>query len=75
MHFDTLGLSGPVVTSNAPIVQDLSVDSIVAALEAASAIRSNIYDADGVIVVPVVFAVKRQLRTHAGWAPPASEPP
>ena len=58
LRFETIGISGKLTSSLIPLPSEISFDSISAALQAAAAIKSNLYDVDQVRIVPQVFAFK-----------------
>lgn len=62
LRFETIGLSGKIVTTLVPIPSQISAESIQKAMEAAASIKANIYnsvnDDDDVFVEPQVFARK-----------------
>jgi hypothetical protein len=57
LSFETIGISGPLITPLIPVPTSLSTESIQAALQSAAAIKANIYDEE-TSIVPQVFARK-----------------
>jgi hypothetical protein len=58
LRFETIGISGPQVSSLIPLPSEISVESIQMAMQAAAAIKSNLYDEDNVRIYPQVFGEK-----------------
>ncbi|MEM6294349.1 MAG: hypothetical protein AAGA54_23950 [Myxococcota bacterium] len=73
LRFETIGLSGKMVTTLVPIPSQISAESIQKAMEAAASIKANIYNATAkgldVFVEPQVFAEK------CAEVPPGIDPP
>jgi hypothetical protein len=58
LRFETIGIGGKAISTLIPLPTEISVESIQLALQAAAAIKSNIYDEEDVSVYPQVFAYK-----------------
>lgn len=59
LSFQTIGISGKQISSLVPLPSEISVESIQTAMQAAAAIKSNIYGVeDDVAIFPQVFAYK-----------------
>ena len=57
LRFETLGISGPEISSLIPLPSVISVESIQSAMQASAAIKAKLYD-DGVHLWPQIVAVK-----------------
>jgi hypothetical protein len=64
LWFETMGISGPQISPLIPLPAQLSVESVQAAMQAAAAIKSNLYNPRDVRLYPQVFGYKE---------PPAEE--
>jgi len=54
MRFEVMGVGGELINGLIPVPAEISEESMMAAMQAVAAIKSNLYD-DGVWINPVVF--------------------
>jgi hypothetical protein len=80
LRFETIGIGGKQISPLIPLPSEISVESIQAAMQAAAAIKSNLYDSENVSIQPQVFAYKplpadqRTPEPTLGELAPAEEP-
>jgi hypothetical protein len=58
LRFETIGLSGRQISPLIPLPSEISIESIQAAMQAAAAIKANLYNEEDVRIYPQVFAYK-----------------
>ena len=58
LRFETIGISGKLTSSLIPLPSEISIESISSAMQAAAAMKSNMYDDAEIQVVPQIFAFK-----------------
>jgi hypothetical protein len=58
LRFETIGISGKMISSLIPLPSEISIQSISGAMQAAASIKTNMYDDTQVQISPQIFAFK-----------------
>ena len=59
LRFETIGIGGKQISTLIPLPSEISMQSIMNSMQAAAAIKSNLYDIENVKIYPQVFAYKK----------------